>query len=94
MPHRQPLTPEQRSLRARIAAHAKHAKHDPRESTAPARQAFMDRFEHEVDPDGTLPATERARRAAQARKAYFATLAYKSSRARGSRKGGVDDAAA
>lgn len=76
------LTPEQRSLRARIAAHAMHAKNDTRETTAAGRAAFMARFENEVDPDRVLPEAERARRAAQARKAYFAALAFKSSKAR------------
>jgi hypothetical protein len=50
--------------------------------TANARAAFLDRFEREVDPDGVLPAAERARRAAAARKAYFVRLAAKSAEAR------------
>jgi hypothetical protein len=76
------LTPEQRSLRARLAAHTLHAKVDSREHTASARRAFLDRFEREVDPDGVLPEAERKRRAEHARKAYFAALALKSSQAR------------
>lgn len=76
------LTPEQRSLRARIAAHSKHAKHDSVESTAPARAAFLARFEREVDPDGVLPEAERRRRAEHARSAYFGRLSLKSSKAR------------
>lgn len=78
-----PLTPEQRSLRARLAAHSLHARvADPSAHTAPARKAFLDRFELEADPDGVLPPAERARRAEHLRKAYFAQLAFKSSRAR------------
>lgn len=77
------LTPEQRSLRARIGAHALHAKvADPVAHTAPARRAFDSRFEREVDPDGALAPAERARRAEHARRAYFAGLALKSARAR------------
>ena len=77
------LTTAQRSQRGRIAAHASWARtSDPAARTAPGRAAFLDRFEREVDPDGTLPPAERARRAAQARSAYFAGLAFKSSRAR------------
>lgn len=91
MPTREPLTPEQRSLRARIAAHKLHATHDSREITAPARQAFDQRFEDEVDPDRVLPEAERRRRVEQARKAYFTQLALASSKAR--RKGGGDAAA-
>jgi hypothetical protein len=46
----------------------------------------MDRFERQVDPDGTLPADERAKRAESARKAYFTALALRSSRARAARR--------
>lgn len=79
----EPITPAQRSLRARLAAHTLHAQIvDPAAHTAPARRAFLDRFEREVDPDGTLPPAERARRAEHARKAYFTRLALASARAR------------
>ena len=64
-------TPEQRALVAKIAAHEKWARTaDPSAATAAARAAFLDRFERQVDPDGTLPPAERARRAEHARKAY------------------------
>jgi len=79
------LTPAQRTLRARIAAHAMHSKHDSRDTSAPGRAAFMARFEAEVDPDRTLPEAERARRAGHARKAYFTRLSFESAKAR--RKG-------
>lgn len=45
-----------------------HAQRDARETTAPARAAFLARFEHMVDPDGVLPEPERQRRAMAARK--------------------------
>lgn len=81
------LTPEQRSMRARLAAHSLWAKvEDPRAHTAPARKAAMDRFEREVDPEGTLSPEERARRAEHAKKAYFLKLAMKSSAARKKRR--------
>lgn len=80
------MTPEQRALRARIAAHTRWSRQDPREGTAAARAAFQDRFEREVDPRGDLPRAERLRRAESARKAYFARLALASSRARQARK--------
>ena len=76
------LTPEQRVLRARMAAYRLHATHDPRETTRKAREAFAGRFEREVDPDGVLPPAERARRAEATRRAYFTGLALRSSRAR------------
>ncbi len=83
-----PATPAERSLRARLAAHSLHARvTDPTAHTAPARRAFLDRFEREVDPNGELSPQERARRAEHARKAYFSRLALKSAQAR--RKGGA-----
>ena len=76
------MTPAERSLRARMAAHALHASVDSRNHTEPARRAFMARFEDQVDPERVLPPAERARRAEQAKKAYFTRLALKSSQAR------------
>jgi hypothetical protein len=76
-----------RVLRARIAAHALHARvTDPAGHTAPARKAFRSRFEREVDPEGLLDPQERARRAEHAKKAYFLRLAHASSKARKKRK--------
>lgn len=71
-----------RSLGARIGAYQLHASYDSREITAPARRAFMARFEREVDPEGALTPKERARRADMARKSYFTRLAYRSAKAR------------
>lgn len=76
------LTPAERIMRARLAAHTLHAKVDSSEHTKPARKAFLERFENEVDPDRTLPREERLRRAEQAKKAYFTRLALKSVQAR------------
>lgn len=76
------LTPEQRSLRARLAAHELHARHDSKQLTAPARAAFMDSFLAKVDPEGVLPEAERIRRAQHLRKAHFARLALLSAKAR------------
>ena len=74
------------ALRGRIGAFRLHATHDPRETTAKARAAFLMRFETEVDPDGVLDPSERSRRAQAARSAYFARLALKSARARRRRR--------
>jgi hypothetical protein len=76
------LSPSERSLRARIAAHTLHSRVDSAAHTAPAREAFLARFEAEVDPDGVLSPQERARRAEQAKKAHFTRLAFKSAQAR------------
>ncbi len=79
--------PKDASLRGKIGAYSLHASRDSREITAPARRAFLARFEAQVDPDGTLPPAERARRAEAAKKAHFARLAYLSAKAR--RKSGA-----
>jgi hypothetical protein len=77
------LTPAQRTLRARMAAHASWATTADRKArTAKARQAAMDRFEREVDPNGVLDPVERAKRAESARQAYMTRLSYRASLAR------------
>jgi hypothetical protein len=82
------MTPAERTLRARLAAHSLHAKVDSKAHTEPARRAFAESFEKQVDPDGVLPLEERRRRAEQARKAYFTRLAFKSVQARRTRSTG------
>lgn len=82
------LTPAERSLRARQAAQTRWGYEDSREGTAAARAASpsnTDYWENKVDPDQSLPPTERRRRAESAKKAYFTGLALKSAIAR--RKG-------
>ena len=77
-----PRTPSERVLAGRIGAYVVHSRYDSRELTAAARAAFRDKFQREVDPDGTLPPAERALRAEMARKAHYARLALKSAQAR------------
>jgi hypothetical protein len=77
------MTPEQRTLRARLAAHARWAREPDRVAAlAPARRALADRFEREVDPEGVLTPEERARRAEHARLAYMYALARRSAKVR------------
>jgi hypothetical protein len=77
------LTPTQRTLRARLAAHASWTNTNNRtDRTAAARQAAYDRFETLVDPDGALPPDVRRQRADSARKAHFTRLAMASIEAR------------
>lgn len=76
------MTPAERSMRARLAAHHLHSQVDSRAHTEPARRAFMERFEDQVDPDRSLPADERRRRAEQAKKAYFLGLSLKAAQKR------------
>lgn len=69
------MTPDERRLRARIAAHARWKTcPDRRAATAPARAAFMDKFEIEVDPDGVLDFEERQIRARHALAEHMARL--------------------
>jgi hypothetical protein len=85
-PGSEPARQAERSLRARLAAHALHAQRDPRETTANGRAAFLARFEREVDPDGRLDLEERRRRAEQARSAYFTRLSLQAVKARKARR--------
>jgi len=81
---------DERSLAATAGAHASWARTGDRFArTAPARAAFLDRFERQVDPDMVLPADERARRAGHAKRSYFASLALESAKARRRRSGQV-----
>jgi hypothetical protein len=57
-----------------------------RTNTGPATLAQLSRFEREVDPNGVLTPSERARRAEYALKAHMTVLALRSSRQR-SRRG-------
>lgn len=75
-----------RALLARIAAHERWARTaDRTAATAPARTGLQARFEREVDPDGTLPPAERARRAESARKAFYTRISLRSAQVRRAR---------
>jgi hypothetical protein len=74
------LTPEQRVLRARLAACVLHAA--GKTNTVPAIAAWRRRFEDQVDPDRTLPPDERERRVRLAIRAHMTALALRSSQAR------------
>jgi len=77
------LSPEDRKIYSRVGAHTSWANtHDPVGRTARAREAFLKRFEEQVDPGGVLEPEERARRAKHALKAHMARLALKSAQAR------------
>lgn len=79
------LSPEDRSRRARLGASTRWATADRHKGTAPARQAFLARFETEVDPEGQLPPDERATRAEHAMRAYFQRMAMDRERKRRAR---------
>lgn len=76
------LTPEQRTMRAKIAAHARWSKEDPKPTGPRGQAGLLAKFEREVDPTNELPPEERRRRAESARRAHMARLAFASSKAR------------
>jgi hypothetical protein len=76
---RDPLTAAAKALNAHRWAKVE----DRTAATEPARRDGIARYEPIVDPDGTLPADERAQRA---KSAYFAELGRLSAQARKARK--------
>ncbi|MBK1788795.1 hypothetical protein [Prauserella cavernicola] len=80
------LTPEQRSLRARIAGHTSWATTTDRGAKGRASaEARLRRFEQQIDPGGQLPADERRQRAESAMRAHMLRLAAKSAATRAAR---------
>jgi hypothetical protein len=77
---------EERRLRGRMGGLIRSSRGDPRAMTAAARSGADARFERLVDPDGTLAPAERARRAAAARQAHFASMLLRSIEARDGRR--------
>jgi len=75
------------SAHASSAANTRWA-HEPDRTaaTAAARAALADKFEREVDPEGILPPAERAKRAANARRAFYQRLAIKSAESRAGKR--------
>jgi len=84
------LSPSERRLRAQIAAHEMHARHDARATTAAGRAASARKLDEQllakIDPRQELPPEERARRLDHARRAHFARLALRSAKKRRSGK--------
>lgn len=79
------LTPQQRILRAKLAAHALHATGN-RAGVNAMNASRMARYERQVDPEGKLMPPERRRRAEAAMRSHMHSLALKSSVARSKRK--------
>lgn len=87
------LTPEQRHLRASIAAHTRWSAEDPAANAARGQAGLLAKFEREARAaDPTLPDAEIARRAQSAYRAHMARLSFASSKARGARKASGDRA--
>lgn len=82
------MAPNHPSETAQVASLAARIKWAPltlaerTEATAAARKSFAERWERQVDPDGTLDPAVRAERAAVAKRAHYADLAEKSAEVR------------
>jgi hypothetical protein len=88
------LTPQQRTLRASIAAHARWSREDPSENAARGQAGLLAKFGREArEADPGLTEAEYARRAESAYRAHMKRLALASSKARAARAVGGSDAA-
>lgn len=88
-------TPEENRRFASMAAHAQWAAEQDRTArTAKARRAFIERFEREVDPEGVLDPAERAKRAENARRAFYARIGARGATARRKRRQAGSDGGA
>jgi hypothetical protein len=77
------LSPSERTLRAKLAAHTMHAHHNGHAVTAAARAAGPGNIEYwvaKVDVD--LPEEERLRRAEHLKAAHYTRMAFVSAKAR------------
>lgn len=77
-----PLTPEQRSLRSRLAAFTMHSRNDSGEIARRAQRGLLARFEREVDPTDSLSPVERERRPWSLYRAHMLRLSLASARKR------------
>ena len=78
-----PLTPSERSTRARIAANTRWAKEPDRlAATAPGRLAAFEKLLDEVDPQRVLTEVERLKRVKNAQQAQLARVRLAASKSR------------
>lgn len=79
--------PSDRALIARVAAHTRWAKEPDRDAaTQSARRGLEAKWEREVDPTGSLPPEERARRVSSLRSAHMQRMTLLSAQKRRARK--------
>lgn len=82
------LTPEQRSIRASVAANTRWSREDPAAAAARGQSGLVARFDREVrEAEPGLTDAEYARRAQAAYRAHMGRLALASSKARAARAG-------
>lgn len=84
------MTPEQRSLRARIAVHSSWANTVDRtgrtSAATAASPASLTYWENHVDPDRRMDPETRIKAAENAKTAHYQRMAYRSAKARARRK--------
>jgi hypothetical protein len=77
------LTPAQRTLRARLAAHKRWSQGDPHANAVRAQAGLLDRFRREILAEqGQIAEPELTRRAESRRREHMTRLAFNQSRAR------------
>jgi hypothetical protein len=87
------LTPQQRTLRASIAAHARWSREDPSENAARGQAGLLAKFDREArEAEPGLTEAEYVRRAQSAYRAHMGRLALASSKPRARKAGGSDAA--
>lgn len=75
-----------RSQIAKVASNTRWAHEGDRvAATQPARAGLERKFEDEVDPDRVLDPAERAKRVANAKSAFYTSIARKSAKSRAAR---------
>jgi hypothetical protein len=90
-----PVDPDVAHHRAKVAANARWSRRGARqEQSRKLSEARLAYYERQVDPDGTLPAKERAKLARNALEADMARLSLASAKARRKQGGGPDGQAA
>jgi len=88
------MDPALRSLRGRIAAHAKWSKHDRKAHAQRMRELRLAKIERQVDPLGELPPDELAARVGSVLSEQAARAAYAKAKKQAVKKKGVASSAA
>jgi hypothetical protein len=85
------LTPQQRRIRASIAANARWSRENPAANAARGQAGLLAKFDREArEAEPGLTEAEYARRAQSAHQAHMKRLALASSKARSRKAGGSD----
>jgi hypothetical protein len=76
------LTPAQRTMRARLAAHKRWSQEDPHANAVRAQAGLLDRFRRDIIAEqGDVAEPELTRRAESRRREHMTRIAFKRSKA-------------